>query len=177
MSKLDKGYIQVYTGNGKGKTTAALGQVIRAAGSGLKTYFIQFMKDFPYGEKESLKRLSEFITFEQYGNDAFVFKKESPNKKLIQTVKDGLQRAEEQMLNGDYNIIVLDEVCVSIYFELFKTDEIISFLKKKPEQVEVILTGRYCPQKIMEIADLVTEMREEKHYYTEGINARKGIES
>lgn len=177
MKKLDIGYIQVYTGNGKGKTTAAIGQAIRAAGSGLKTYFIQFMKDFPYGEKEALKYLSEWITFEQFGNDEFVFKKEPPNKNLIKTLHNGLARAEVQMQSGNYDIIILDEVCVSIYFNLFSTDEIILFLNKKPENIEIILTGRYCPKEILEIADLVTEMKEEKHYYTKGIAVRKGIES
>jgi len=177
MSKLEKGFIQVYTGNGKGKTTAAIGQAVRSAGFGLKSYIVQFMKEFPYNEHKGLKQLSEWITIEQFAGDEFVYKKEPPGKKEIDKARRGLAVAKAIMLSGKYDLIILDEVCVSIYFGLFSDEEILTFIKQKPDNVELILTGRYCPDKLLDKADLVTEMKEVKHYYQEGITARKGIES
>jgi len=177
MSKLDMGFIQIYTGNGKGKTTAAIGQAVRAAGFGLKSYIVQFMKEFPYNEQNSLIHLSEWITIEQFAGDDFVYKKQLPGKKEIDKARRGLAAAKAKMLSGRYDLIILDEVCVSIYFRLFSDEEILTFMKQKPENVELILTGRYCPDNLMDKADLVTEMKEIKHYYQEGITARKGIES
>jgi len=177
MSKLDMGFIQIYTGNGKGKTTAAIGQAVRAAGFGLKSYIVQFMKEFPYNEQNSLIHLSQWITIEQFAGDDFVYKKQLPGKKEIDKARRGLAAAKAKMLSGRYDLIILDEVCVSIYFRLFSDEEILTFMKQKPENVELILTGRYCPDNLMDKADLVTEMKEIKHYYQEGITARKGIES
>lgn len=177
MKKLDKGFIQIYSGNGKGKSTAAIGQAIRAAGSGLRTYIIQFMKEYPYSEIESLKKLNNWIEVEQCGNDDYVYKKELPPEDEIEKCKNGLLRAKEKMLSGDFDLIILDEICVAIYFKLFNTIEVLDFLKSKPANVELILTGRYCPQELIDIADLVTEMKEVKHYYQKGVLARKGIES
>jgi len=177
MGKLNKGYIQIYTGNGKGKTTAAIGQAVRAAGFELKTYIVQFMKEFPYSELNSLKHLKEWIAIEQFGGDEFVYKKEPPGKNEIDKAHRGLAAAKAKMLSGKYDIIILDEVCVSIYFGLFSDEEILTFIKQKPENVELILTGRYCPDKLLDKADLVTEMNEVKHYYQEGVTSRKGIES
>ena len=177
MIKLDKGFIQIYTGNGKGKTTAAIGQAVRAAGFGLKSYIVQFMKEFPYNEHKGLKHLREWITIEQFVGDDFVYKKEPPGKNEIDKARRGLAAAKAKMLSGKYDLIILDEVCVSIYFGLFSDEEILTFMKQKPENVELILTGRYCPDNLMDKADLVTEMKEIKHYYQEGITARKGIES
>jgi len=176
-TKLAEGYIQIYTGSGKGKTTAAIGQAVRAAGFGLKTYIVQFMKEFPYNEIKSLKHLNEWITIEQFGGDEFVYKKEPPDKIEMDKVQRGLAVAKAKMLSGKYDIIILDEVCVSIYFGLFSDEEILTFIKQKPENVELILTGRYCPDKLLDKADLVTEMNEVKHYYQEGVTSRKGIES
>jgi cob(I)alamin adenosyltransferase len=177
MNKLDKGFIQIYTGNGKGKTTAAIGQAVRSAGFGLKSYIAQFMKEFPYNEHIGLKHLSEWITIEQFAGDEFVYKKEPPGKMEIDKARRGLAAAKAKMLSGKYDLIILDEVCVSIYFGLFSDEEILTFMKQKPENVELILTGRYCPDKLLDKADLVTEMKEIKHYYQEGITARRGIES
>jgi len=176
-NRLEKGYIQIYTGKGKGKSTAAIGQAVRAAGFGLRTYIAQFMKEFPYSELKSIKHLSEWITIEQFAGDAFVYKKELPDKNEIDKARRGLATAKSKMLSKKYDIIILDEVCVSIYFGLFSDEEILTFIKQKPENVELILTGRYCPDKLIEKADLVTEMTELKHYYQEGITSRKGIES
>lgn len=168
--------IQVYTGNGKGKTTAAIGQVVRAAGCGMKSYFVMFMKDFEYGEIKILRELSESIEIKQFCNDEFVFKKEMPSEKLKEEARKGLNDSLNNMLSGKYNIIVLDEILVSIYFQLIDLQDLIGFIKEKPKDVELILTGRYCPNKILELADLVTEMNEVKHYYQKGITSRKGFD-
>lgn len=176
MNGLKKGFIQVYTGNGKGKTTAAIGQALRASGSGMRSLIIQFMKDFPYGELRALKSLEPLITIEQYGNDTFVFEKRPPEDKDKQEIKKALKRAREALLGGEYDLVILDEICVCFYFGLLKPEDVMPLLEIKPGNVELILTGRYCPEEIMEKADLVTEMREIKHYYQKGITSRKGIE-
>ncbi len=177
MTKLKEGFVQVYTGNGKGKTTAAIGLAVRAAGFGLKTYVAQFMKEYPYNEINSLKYLREWITLEQFGGDEFVYKKELPSEDDIAKIKAGLEKAKEKMLSGNYDIIILDEACVSIYFQLLSENDILDFIKMKPKQVEIVITGRYCPPAILSEADLVTEMKEVKHYYEKGILSRRGIES
>lgn len=177
MEKLTNGYIQVYTGNGKGKTTAAIGQAIRAAGFGLKSFIIQFMKEFPYNEIKALQKLEEWIEILQCGKDDFVIKKELPSLEEIEKVKKGLNITKEKMISGKYDLIILDEVCVAIYFNLLTINEILEFVKSKPDNVELILTGRYCPKELIDVADLVTEMKEIKHYYQKGVISRKGIES
>lgn len=177
MKKLKQGFVQIYTGNGKGKSTAAIGQAVRAAGFGFKTYIAQFMKEYPYNELVSLKHLSEWITIEQFGGDEFVYKKELPGEDELANARSGLNTAEEKMLSGKYDLIILDEAIVAIYFKLLHTKELIKFIKQKPINVELILTGRYCPEELIEHADLVTEMREVKHYFQKGITSRRGIES
>ncbi|MEJ2724663.1 MAG: cob(I)yrinic acid a,c-diamide adenosyltransferase [Deltaproteobacteria bacterium] len=174
---LEKGYVQVYTGNGKGKTTAALGQALRSAGGGLKTLIVQFMKDSPSGETKSIKQLHKRVRLEQYGNDLFVLNKQPPSDMDLDAAHEGLNRSQQAMLSGEYDIVIMDEVCVAIHFGLLKIEQLLPLLDKRPRSVEVILTGRYCPQELIEKADLVTEMREVKHYYQKGIPARKGIES
>ena len=177
MKKLKQGFVQIYTGNGKGKSTAAIGQAVRAAGFGAKAYIAQFMKEFPYNELISLKHLSEWITIEQFGGDEFVLKKELPGEKELVKARKGLQSAKEKMLSGEYDIIILDEAIVAIYFKLIETKDLIEFINTKPTNVELILTGRYCPEELIKLADLVTEMNEVKHYYQKGITSRRGIES
>jgi len=172
-----EGMIQVYTGNGKGKTTAAIGQAVRAAGSAMKTFFAMFMKNHKYSELKSLEILSEFIEIKQYGNDDFVFKKEIPSQKLKAEIRTGLAECMERMNSGKFDIIILDEALVSIYFQLIETKDILEIINQKPKYIELILTGRYCPKEIIELADLVTEMKEVKHYYQKGITSRKGIDS
>ncbi len=174
---LQQGFIQVYTGNGKGKTTAAIGQAVRAAGYGLKTYFVMFMKEFPYNEVKSLKNLKDFITLVQVGKDDFVYKKVPPSETEKLAIKKALDETKNKMLSGEYDLIVLDEIFVSIFFGLIDKEEVISFICSKPENVELILTGRYCPKEIINKADLVTEMKEVKHYYEKGVLSRRGIES
>lgn len=177
MNKLEIGFVQIYTGNGKGKSTAAIGQAVRAAGFGARTYIAQFMKEFPYNELISLKYLSKWITIEQFGGDEFVYKKELPGEEELTKARKGLLTSKEKMLSGDYDLIILDEAIVAIYFKLIETKDLIEFIKTKPTNLEIILTGRYCPEELIELADLVTEMKEVKHYYQKGITSRKGIES
>ena len=174
---LGKGYIQIYTGKGKGKTTAAIGQAIRAAGEGYCSLIIQFMKEYPYSELKSLENFKEFIEIEQYAGDEFVYKKELPDEKEKAKAQLGLKRIRDEFEKNNFDIIILDEVNVSIYFKLIEVKDVTELLKKKPENKELILTGRYCPQELIELADIVTEMEEVKHYYTQGITSRKGFES
>jgi cob(I)alamin adenosyltransferase len=177
MKNIKKGFTHIYTGNGKGKTTAAIGQIIRAAGFGLKSYLACFMKDFPYSEFKIFQRLTDLIEVEVFGKDDFVYRKEYPNDDELKEIKKGLEVAKENMLKVVYDLIVLDEIFVCHYFKIFTEEEIINFIKLKPENVELILTGRYCPKEIYNYADLITEMKEVKHYYTTGVTARRGIES
>ena len=135
------------------------------------------MKEFPYNELNSLKKLSEWITIDQFGGDDFVYKKELPDIEELKKASKGLQIAKEKMLSGEYDLIILDEAIVAIYFKLIETKELIEFIKVKPDNVELILTGRYCPSELIDAADLVTEMEEVKHYYQKGITSRRGIES
>lgn len=171
-----RGYIQVYTGNGKGKTSAALGLALRAAGHGLKTFFGQFLKGQDYGELTSLKSLSSFITIEQFGRKGFIHVTEDPDKEDIVKAREGLEKCLRMMQSGGYQIIVLDEINVAVHFNLFAEKDILDFLDKKPEGIEIILTGRYAPQSFIDRADLVTEMEEIKHPFQKGIKARPGIE-
>ena len=171
---ISKGYVQVYTGDGKGKTTAALGLALRASGHGLRTYIGQFMKGQHYGELDALRNYPA-ITIEQYG-DVYCIRREEVTPEHVAQAHRGLERAREALLSGEYDIVVLDEVNVTIWFGLLTVKEVLAFLDEKPERVEVILTGRRAPQEIIERADLVTEMREIKHYYQQGVLARKGIE-
>ena len=170
----EKRYIQIYTGNGKGKTTAALGLSLRASGHGLNTYFGQFMKGQHYGELTALRN-HPHITIEQYG-DMRCIHRDEVTPRHISLAGDGLRAVHGAMVSGEYDIVVLDEINVAIWFGMVTVEEVIDVLKDRPENVEVILTGRFAPEKLIEAADLVTEMTEVKHYYQKGIQARDGIE-
>lgn len=176
MRRLSKGFVQIYTGDGKGKTTAALGQALRAAGRRLKTFIVQFMKNCPYGEIYSLRFLSDSITIEQYGNDRFVLENKLPADDDIRAAQKALQQARKAMVGGKYHIVILDEICVALHYNLLNIEDVFQLLLDKPEHVELIFTGRYCPAQLLDKADLVTEMKQIKHYYQKGITARKGIE-
>lgn len=171
---LKQGYVQIYTGNGKGKTTAALGLALRASGSGMRTYIGQFMKGQHYGELDAVRDCPA-ITIEQYG-DVCCIRREEVTPEHVAQARHGLARAREAMLSGKYDIVVLDEINVSIWFGLLAVDEVLALLDERPTTVELVLTGRYAPDELVERADLVTEMREIKHYYARGIPARVGIE-
>lgn len=171
---MENGYIQVYTGNGKGKTTAALGLSLRACMSGKKVFFGQFVKGMEYSELKAPQYLPNF-TMEQFGTDCFIYDK--PTKADIKAAAVGLKRAGEILKSGEYDVIVLDEINIALFFELFKVEDVIKILKQRDPHVEVILTGRYATEEIIELADLVTEMKEIKHYFNQGVIARVGIES
>ncbi|MBU1185963.1 MAG: cob(I)yrinic acid a,c-diamide adenosyltransferase [Acidobacteria bacterium] len=171
-----RGYIQVYTGNGKGKTTAALGLALRAAGHGFRTYFGQFLKGRKYGELESVQKLAPLITLVQFGRSGFIHVTKNPDTADIQKAVEGLEECRKAMLSGEYRIIVLDEIHVAVYFNLVAEAALHRFLDDKPVDVEVILTGRYAPASVIERADLVTEMKDIRHYYDSGVQARDGIE-
>lgn len=171
-----KGYIQVYTGNGKGKTTAALGLALRAAGYKHKVYIGQFLKGQEYGELLSAKKLSPYVTIEQFGRKGFIHVTKDPDEEDIKRAKRGLKKCLEAMLSLKYRIIILDEINVAVDLNLIAEEEVHEFLDKRPEDVEIILTGRYAPPSFLKRADLVTEMKEKKHYYKKGVKAREGIE-
>ncbi len=173
---IGKGCVQVYTGNCKGKTTAALGLAFRAMGRGLKTYIGQFMKGQYYGELKSAEMVSPFITIEQYGKDTFIHVKNPPLEEDVRMARSGLEKAKQAMFSGEYSIVVFDEINTAHYFHLISTEEMLEIMKSKPDGVEVIFTGRYAPPEVIEAADLVTEMVEVKHYYEQGVPAREGIE-
>jgi len=170
---MKKGYFQIYTGNGKRKTTAAFGLALRAAGHGLRVYIGQFMKKYPYGEVESLKRF-EGIVVEQFGTGNWV--DHSVGEEEVEAAERGLEKCREALESGEYDVVVLDEVNVAVYFGLISLDEVLEVVKSKPEGVELVFTGRYAPKELIQLADLVTEMVEVKHYYTKGVLARDGIE-
>lgn len=171
-----RGYIQVYTGDGKGKTTAALGLALRAVGHGLKVYIGQFLKGQMYGELQSIKKLSPDIKIEQFGRKGFIHVTKDPDEEDIRRAKRGLKKCLDAMLSQKYSIIILDEINVAVYFNLLSEKEVLEFLSQKPEGIEVILTGRYAPTAFQKKADLVTIMKNKKHYYQKGIKAREGIE-
>lgn len=176
MAQEFKGYIQIYTGLGKGKTTAALGLALRAAGRGLSTYFGQFLKGQTSGEALVIGRLSPFITLEQFGRKGFVKITDEPGDEDVSRASEGLRKCREAMLSGKYQIIVLDEVLVAVRLRLLSEKAVLEFLEAKPETVEVVLTGRFATPALIRRADLVTEMKERKHYSAQGVRARDGIE-
>ncbi len=173
--KLDKGLVEVYTGDGKGKTTAAIGLAIRAVGRDFKVYIGQFMKTSDHGEHKALKMFEDNITIEQFGSRKFHVKEE-PSKEEIKRAKEGLEKIKEAMLSGDYDIVIADEICVAYHFDLLRLEHLIDLVEIKPKNVELVFTGRKAPEELIDDADLVTEMKEIKHPYKKGIEARKGIE-
>jgi len=168
-----KGYVQVYTGDGKGKTTAALGLALRAAGAGLKVYIAQFVKGMKYSELNLISKLQD-ISLKQYGRDCFIY--QEPDDEDIKAARDGLKETREMMLSGEYQMIILDEANIATFYNLFSVDDLLDFIREKPENVELVITGRRADPRIIAAADLVTEMKEIKHYYQDGVEAREGIE-
>ena len=165
--------IQVYTGNGKGKTTAALGLAIRAAGSGLQVYIGQFVKGKKYGELKALKKIKN-IKVEQLGITCFI--KKAPTKKDIALAKNGLEKIRKIISQRIYHMVILDEINIALRLELLALEDVISLIRKTPKKIELVLTGRYAHPEILKIADLVSEIKERKHYFKKGVKARKGIE-
>jgi cob(I)alamin adenosyltransferase len=169
-----RGYLQVYTGKGKGKTTAALGLALRAAGAGLKTYIAQFVKGGQYSEHKGLALLSDFITVKQFGRGFFLHRE--PDEGDARAAREGMHDVRKMMFSGKYDLIILDEADIAICYHLFSVPDILDLIHARPENVEMVITGRYADPRIIEEADLVTEMKEVKHYYNQGVMARDGIE-
>jgi cob(I)alamin adenosyltransferase len=175
MPKLENGLVQVYTGNGKGKTTAAFGLALRAVGRGLKVYVIQFIKGgFDYGELYVVDKLPN-LKLKAFGRGKFITEKPA-GKEDVKLAEEALALAEAVVRSGKYDIVILDEINVALHLGLIKTEKVLELMKNRPKHVELILTGRYAPNEIIEVADLVTEMREVKHPFNKGYQARKGIE-
>jgi len=168
-----QGYIHVYTGNGKGKTTAALGLCLRAAAAGKKVYIGQFVKGMHYSELDLLPTIAN-IDLKQYGRGCFIYA--DPTEADIIAAQAGLSEMAQILSSGEYDLVVLDEVNIALYYGLISIDDLKTALLARDRQVEVVLTGRYAPQELIDMADLVTEMLEIKHYYNQGVEARTGIE-
>jgi len=161
----EQGHIQVYTGDGKGKTTAALGLALRAAGAGARVFIAQFAKGRPSAEMAALQRFADLITIKQYGRGRFIVGEPDPED--VEAAREGLEEAQNVIASGEYSLVILDEANVAVDLGL---------LSAKPEHVELVITGRNAHERIIDRADLVTEMRQIKHYYSKGVEARRGIE-
>ena len=169
------GMVHVYTGNGKGKTTASLGLGMRAAGHGFRVLMIQFMKgDIKYGELEAAKHIPGFEIM-QFGRPDFVDKK-NPAQIDIDLAKKGLEHARKVVKEGNIDLLILDEIIVAVEWNLITAKDVVKLVKSRPEDMEIVLTGRYAPPEFIELADTVTEMTEIKHPFTDGVMARKGVE-
>lgn len=172
---LKRGLVQVYTGEGKGKTTAALGLAMRAAGHGLKVYIIQFMKGWPnYGELKTVGGHPQ-ITLRQFGRPEFV-DPDKPEPVDREMAQEALREARRVLTSGSYDVVILDEANVALKYGLIELRDVLALIEEKPKHLELVLTGRYAPPEVIERADLVTEMREVKHPYRIGIEGQEGIE-
>jgi cob(I)alamin adenosyltransferase len=169
-----KGYIQVYTGNGKGKTTAALGLALRSVGAGFRVFIAQFIKKRRCSEHVLLDELRDRVTVKQYGTGFLLGKK--PTKAAIQAARTGYEEVRKALLSEQYDVVILDEANVAVRYGLITTQELLDLMALKPKKVELVITGRYADEKVMQAADLVTEMCEIKHYAKQGVIARRGIE-
>jgi cob(I)alamin adenosyltransferase len=175
MNKLEKGIVQVYTGNGKGKTSAAFGLALRALGRGLKVYVIQFIKGgFDYGELHIVDRLPD-LTLKAFGRGKFITDN-PPSEEDMKLAEEAVSLAEKTVKKGEHDVVILDEVNVAMSLGLIKIERILNLIQNKPKHVELVLTGRYAPEEIIRAAQLVTEMKEIKHPFSKGLQARKGID-
>jgi len=169
-----KGYIQVYTGNGKGKTTAALGLALRAAGSGHRVFIAQFIKQRHCSEHKALERFSDLVTIMRCGKGCF--RGRVPGKSDFESAARGFKEVKDIIASKHYDLVILDEINVAVHYGLIQVEELLDVMEKKPLKVELVLTGRYADSRIIEKADLVTEMKLIRHYSTLGVKARTGIE-
>ena len=177
MTVLKNGLIIVFTGNGKGKTTAAMGQALRAVGQGLKVLMLQFIKGtWNYGELESIKRLEPDLVIRPLGKGFVRTKSKLDDNEAIKNINQSWEQAENEILSDKYDMVILDEINYVIDFGLLPVDKMITLLEKKPNRLHIILTGRNAHEKVIERANIVTEMVEIKHQYSKGIKAHKGIE-
>ncbi|MBU1207182.1 MAG: cob(I)yrinic acid a,c-diamide adenosyltransferase [Proteobacteria bacterium] len=174
--RFPKGFVQVYTGNGKGKTTAALGLALRAAGHRFKVLIIQFLKGgIAYGELQSAKKLAPYLTIVPMGRENFVNKKK-PDPMDVHLAQKAWKLAQHSVHSQKYHLVILDEINVAVEYGMVPLKELLALIKNKPENVELVLTGRWAKPEVLRRADLVTEMREIKHYYKKGMESRIGIE-
>ena len=176
ISPMTKGYIQIYTGDGKGKTTAALGLAMRAAGAGLRVYIGQFVKDMEYSEIAVIRARFPEIRVELYGTaEGCIYGREADAEDR-EAARRGLEKARAAMLSGAYDLVILDELTIPVAFGVLPEEEVLAFMREKPEKVELVITGRRATEKMIALADLVTEMKEIRHYYRQGVLSRLGIE-
>jgi cob(I)alamin adenosyltransferase len=175
LSKYARGLVFVYTGDGKGKTTAAMGQALRAVGHGLRVLMLQFMKGRKYGEVLAAEKYLPDITIHQCGLDSFVMRNK-PAPVDVELAQQGLNLARQALSSGEYHMVILDEINVALDFGLVSVHEVAEMIQKRNPSVHVVLTGRYAPPEIVEMADTVSEVCEIKHHYAKGIKERAGIE-
>jgi cob(I)alamin adenosyltransferase len=174
VSPLERGYVQLYTGDGKGKTTASLGLVVRALGQGLRPAVLQFMKADPsWGEIVTLKKLG--VPVQQCGLDHWVLAGKISDEDRA-AAAEGFARARALVESGKHDVVVLDELVTAVFFELVPLQAVLDLIREKPVRVELIITGRRAPEELVAAADLATEMRPLKHYFDAGVRARPGIE-
>lgn len=170
-----RGYCHIYTGDGKGKTTAAFGLAVRALMTGKKIYIAQFVKSMKYNETK-LEHIVEGLRIKQYGDGCFIYKND-PTPKDIAMAVDGLEDCERILKSDEYDVVILDEITIALRYNLFKVEEVVRIIKERNPKIEVVVTGRYAPEELIDIGDVVTEMKEIKHYFkTQGLKARDGIE-
>ncbi len=170
----DKGYIQIYTGNGKGKTTAALGLALRSAGAGHRVFIGQFLKSGDYSEIGALRRFDDLITIKQFGAPHFINNEVAEEDRLL--AEKGIAELASVLASGEWDVVIADELNVALHLDVIPLEDALYLIGEKKEKTELIITGRYAPKEIVGLADLVTEMTEVKHYYSEGVSARTGIE-
>lgn len=170
---MTKGYVHLYTGNGKGKTTAAFGLAVRALCYGKKVYIGQFVKGMKYNETK-LEEVFDNLTIDQYGKDCFIEK--DPEDDDFERASRGLEKIDQVLQSGDYDLVILDEINIALYFKLIDIEDLIKVLDSRNKSIDVVLTGRYAPDELIDYADLVTEMKEVKHYYSQGVESRQGID-
>ena len=188
--------LQVYTGNGKGKTTAAIGLALRAIGAGMKVYIMQFMKSLAYSEQKVLQERFPEVTLktsgkpffiavegtlseslrDKLGDNVIIFQKGEPPQDYVDLIRNGFEEVAGAAASGEYGLVIMDELNVALHFGLIGRETVEELLNKVPGNVELVLTGRCAPDWLIERADLVTEMKEVKHYYADGVEARKGVE-
>lgn len=173
---LEYGLVQVYTGNGKGKTTASLGLALRAVGRGMRVCMIQFIKGGgPYGGHMAAAKFSPLLTIHQTGRDTWLFR-DNLDPEDVRIARESLDLGRQVLTGGAYDLVILDEINGAAWFGLISADDILALISRKPPQVELVLTGRNADSRVIDAADLVTEMVEVKHYYQQGVQARIGIE-
>ena len=171
---MEQGKVQIYTGDGKGKTTAALGLALRACGSGYHVYVAQFAKGMHYGELDALARFADRVTIRQFGRECFI--RNDPTPEDVRLAREGWDEVQRVVAAKPPDVLVLDEIGIALHYRLVSLEQVRELIRRRPEGMELVLTGRKVPPELFDLADLVTEMREIKHYYRDGVPARRGIE-